>query len=289
MSASVTVILPAYRCAAYLDEAVASALQQGDLVQEVQIGDDASGDATLERAQAWTQRDARVKVWSSPANIGPSAMRNALISRAQCDWIALLDGDDAMAPGRIAQLAPLFSKADVISDVLGDWNGKTVQKTRLCISAGQVQRIFPRDLLDFNFGWAKPLFHRSFLKQHALRFNEHYRHSEDLDFFLRTSLAGARWAHVSEMGYLFRRHAQSLSRDWRTGLQQSRVVLKELMQLPEIAAHPDCLRLLAHMLRRKDDLEVLHSFRDSPSLGIFPKAVVSAVHLLTDRLDSRHA
>ena len=289
MPTSVTVILPAYRCAAYLDEAVASVLQQGELVREVWIGDDASGDATLDRAMAWTRRDARVKVWSSSVNIGPSAMRNALLSRAQGDWIALLDGDDAMAPGRIEQLAPLFSRADVISDVLGDWNGKTVRKTRLCISAGEVQQISPRDLLDFNLGWAKPLFRRSFLKQHALRFNERHRHSEDLEFYLRASLAGAQWSHVSEMGYLFRRHAQSLSRDWKTGLQQSRIVLKELAQLPELAVRPDCLRLLARMLRQKDDLEILHGFQDNPTLGAFPKAIASTTRLLTDCLDSFHA
>ena len=289
MPASVTIILPAYRCAAYLDEAVTSALQQGEQVQEVWIGDDASDDGTLDRAMAWATRDARIKVWSSPVNIGPSAMRNALVSRAQGDWIALLDGDDCLLPGRLERLGHHFDHCDVVSDALRDWTGSSLLKTRLVILRDQTLPIAPSDVLAHNLGWAQPIYRRSFLTTHGLRWNESIRHSEDLDFSLRVSLAGARWSHLSEVGYLYRKHSQSLSQDWRTGLHQSRATLKELAELPEIAVRPDCLRLLAHMLRQKDDLEVLHGFQDNPTLGAFPKAIASATRLLTDRLDSFHA
>jgi glycosyltransferase involved in cell wall biosynthesis len=290
MTASVSVIIPAHRCAAYLDEAVASALQQGGMIREVWIGDDASDDATLERAMDWTRRDARVKAWSSPKNIGPSAVRNALLSRAGGDWIALLDGDDAMVPGRLERLSPFFCAADIVSDVLGDWDGTAIRRRRLSIVADQVTQISPRDALAFNLGWAKPLFRAAFLKQHALRFNERHRHSEDLDFYLRASLAGARWLHAPELGYLYRRHPLSLSRNWRIGLQQSRTVLRELLELPELSGRPDCRRLLTRMLRRKDDIEVLHACRERPfSLDRLASALVSATHLLMDRLGGSHA
>ena len=105
---SVSVIIPTYNRARYLEAAVASALAQklpagpadspADL--EVLIIDDGSTDETPVLAAKLAARDPRVRVLRQ-ANQGVSAARNYGLREARGNWIAFLDSDDEWRPGKL--------------------------------------------------------------------------------------------------------------------------------------------------------------------------------------------
>ncbi|MGT2467510.1 glycosyltransferase family 2 protein [Mesorhizobium atlanticum] len=96
----------------FLGRAVNSALAQGNAVTEIIVVDDCSTDATLELAEAMSRKDGRIKVVHLPKNAGPSVARNAGLEVASGDWVAILDADDAYAPGRVERLVTVAAAQD---------------------------------------------------------------------------------------------------------------------------------------------------------------------------------
>lgn len=98
--ASVSVIIPCYRCSDTIERAVASVAAQTLQPAEVILVDDCSGDGTLsalskvqmQYPQGW------IKVISSQENGGAGAARNAGWDVATQHYIAFLDSDDSWHP-----------------------------------------------------------------------------------------------------------------------------------------------------------------------------------------------
>jgi glycosyltransferase involved in cell wall biosynthesis len=90
----VSVLLPTYRYAAYLDEAVESVLRQDFQDFELIISDDASGDGTAEKIAAYVARDARVRGFVQPRNLGMVANWNWCLAQATGEAVKFLFGDD---------------------------------------------------------------------------------------------------------------------------------------------------------------------------------------------------
>ena len=90
----VSVIMPAYNAEKYIGEAIASVCAQTYENWELLILDDGSADRTAEIAQAYAQRDARIRVLRNLQNMGVARTRNRGFDLAQGEWIALLDSDD---------------------------------------------------------------------------------------------------------------------------------------------------------------------------------------------------
>jgi glycosyltransferase involved in cell wall biosynthesis len=100
--AKVSVLIPAYNAAAYIEQTLDSVLAQTWPHLEVIVVDDGSRDDTLAKAQRYA--GAKVQVVSQP-NAGASAARNNAFSLATGDYIQYLDADDLLHPDKIrAQL-----------------------------------------------------------------------------------------------------------------------------------------------------------------------------------------
>lgn len=97
----VTILMPAYQAAAYIDEAIASVAAQTFPDWELLVLDDASSDATAEIAQRWAERDARICLLRNEKNLGAAATRNRGLTRARGRFIALLDSDDFWLPQKL--------------------------------------------------------------------------------------------------------------------------------------------------------------------------------------------
>lgn len=95
----VSVVIPCYNVAPFVRATVSSVLAQTHPVFEVIVVDDGSTDETASVASAF---GAPVRVIRQ-ANARVSATRNRGLDEATGDYIALLDGDDAWAPEKIAR------------------------------------------------------------------------------------------------------------------------------------------------------------------------------------------
>ncbi|AYN00505.1 glycosyltransferase family 2 protein [Chryseobacterium sp. 3008163] len=89
----ISIIVPCYNQAQYLDECLQSALDQTYQNWECIIVNDGSPDNTEEVAKRWVEKDARFKYFKTK-NGGVSAARNYGIDKAVGEWILPLDGDD---------------------------------------------------------------------------------------------------------------------------------------------------------------------------------------------------
>lgn len=107
MLASVSVIIPCYRCTETIERAVASIARQTLLPEEVLLVEDCSGDngktlGILYRLQGEYQDKIGFKIIALEKNGGPADARNAGWNAATQPYVAFLDADDEWHPEKLA-------------------------------------------------------------------------------------------------------------------------------------------------------------------------------------------
>jgi glycosyltransferase involved in cell wall biosynthesis len=110
---SVSVVIPAFRVAAYIAETLDSVLAQTCQDFEILVVNDGSPDTEALHAAIAPYRD-RIVYLEQPQG-GPSKARNTAIAAARGDLLAFLDGDDLWAPTFLAtQIAILGAAPDAV-------------------------------------------------------------------------------------------------------------------------------------------------------------------------------
>lgn len=110
----VSIIVPCYNQAQYLDECLQSVLDQTYQNWECIIVNDGSTDNTEEIAQKWIEKDDRFQYYKKE-NGGVASARNFGIQKAKGKWILPLDGDDKIAEKYLELASEKFSdKPDLI-------------------------------------------------------------------------------------------------------------------------------------------------------------------------------
>lgn len=89
----ISVIVPIYNTAQYLDRCISSLVNQTIKDIEIILVDDGSQDASLNICQTWAKEDKRIIVIEQE-NSGVSAARNKGLAYAEGEYILLLDSDD---------------------------------------------------------------------------------------------------------------------------------------------------------------------------------------------------
>lgn len=93
MSVSVSIIVPCYNVAAYLDQCMESLTGQSMEDIEIICVNDGSSDRTAEILREWRNRDRRVRIIDQK-NSGVSAARNSGMEAAAGTYIGFVDPDD---------------------------------------------------------------------------------------------------------------------------------------------------------------------------------------------------
>jgi glycosyltransferase involved in cell wall biosynthesis len=105
----VTIAIPSYNCAAYVAEAVRSALSQTYEHIEVVAVDDCSTDASVEILRGI--RDPRFRLFVNDRNLGLEGNWNRCLELAEGEYMTLLPSDDLLYPSAVAEkLAVLESE-----------------------------------------------------------------------------------------------------------------------------------------------------------------------------------
>jgi succinoglycan biosynthesis protein ExoU len=287
--ARTAIVIAAYNAAPTLERAIASALAEPEVV-EVCVVDDGSTDATLTLAQTWAARDPRV-IALSQANAGPGAARNAAIAATRAPWIAILDADDFVLPGRMAALHARAGDADFVADALMRTpEGAPAPRSAPGFGAGE--------RLDFegfvlgnlgalkgplDLGFLKPLMRRDFIARHALAYRPELRLGEDYEFYARALALRARFVVGGPAGYISVEREGSLSndhspddlrrlRDCDAGLAaMASLTGAERRALRRHWASVDCRlqwRLLIEAVKRRDGGAALAAFR-TPQAALY--------------------
>ncbi|WP_119793017.1 glycosyltransferase family 2 protein [Flavobacterium anhuiense] len=130
ISPSISIIVPCYNQAQYLNEALTSVMNQTYENWECIIVNDGSSDNINEIAQKWLDKDFRFK-YVSKSNGGLSSARNAGITVAKGEFILPLDADDKIGHNYLklalyefqkdSSLKIVYCKAEKFGDEVGDW------------------------------------------------------------------------------------------------------------------------------------------------------------------------
>lgn len=105
----VSVIIPVYNAAPFLDKCIQSALNQRQ-TGEIILIDDRSTDGSWESCQAWKKKESKIKIFRNEGVKGAGAARNIGLRNATCEYIAFLDADDYYLDGRFDEAQRLFNK-----------------------------------------------------------------------------------------------------------------------------------------------------------------------------------
>ena len=123
----ISIIVPIYNAAHYLNACLDSLLAQTDKELQIILVDDGSTDGSLTIAKGYTVRDARVECFSQP-HAGQSAARNVGLQHAKGEFIAFVDADDKIAENWCERHLEAIEGADYIqSGYLRVEDGQTLE------------------------------------------------------------------------------------------------------------------------------------------------------------------
>lgn len=100
LASLISVLMPVHNAGIYLAEAVASILNQKDVLFELILIDDHSTDNAIENLPAELTRDERLSFFSSDGHGVVAAMKTGFL-QAQGMYIARMDADDVSLPNRL--------------------------------------------------------------------------------------------------------------------------------------------------------------------------------------------
>ncbi|MDB5492384.1 MAG: glycosyl transferase [Micavibrio sp.] len=312
MSIDVSIIITAYNIESYIARAIHSALEQRGVSVEVIFVDDCSTDKTFSVASAI--QDPRLTCLRLPVNSGPGGARNAGFEKAAGKWIAVLDGDDAYEPERLANCLSTANRtgADVVVD-----NLRVIRE-----QDGAQFPMFPSDFLrkttlgladfiagntaffgSYSLGYLKPVFAADFLRGHGIAYDPGIRIGEDYLILCEALASGAVCAIEPSAGYLYTARAGSISyRLAPADLDRMAACDRKFLSrhtLSPVAAQAQKKRdfnirearaftLLVDGLKRKDPLSALTAFLSCPSAARhLSGAVMVRMHKLIPSLSGK--
>ena len=188
---TVSVIMPAFNAADYIETAIRSVLRQTVTDLELIVVDDGSSDDTVAVATRTAGDDPRVRILTQP-NAGPGPARNTGFRAASGRFFAFLDSDDEWAPTFLAsQLVVLETRRD-IDVVFGNaWRrGGARDGSPARPTTGGDERLSLADILaDDNLHFIMVVFRRQ-LVDAVGGFDPALLTNEEYDLWLRSALAG---------------------------------------------------------------------------------------------------
>lgn len=187
----VSVIVPIYNAAEYLERCINSVLGQEYKNFELILVNDGSQDASGEICRAYAAQDERVKVLEKE-NSGVSDSRNRAMDMAEGEYLQFLDADDWLTP----DATKLFVQSAVNNDcdmVIADFyrvSGEKVShkgdiEKEGILSREEFANYMMENPADFYYGvlWNK-LFRRDLVEKHGLRMDPEISWCEDFIFNL---------------------------------------------------------------------------------------------------------
>lgn len=213
-SGLVSVMMPAYNAAQYIEEAITSLLAQSYVSWELIVVNDGSTDATAEVAGRFA--DPRIRLFNK-TNGGESSARNVALDHARGEFIAFLDADDAYEPNHL-DLAVAFLRAHPECDaVYTDGTHLDEHGTRLTSLQSRRRGPFEGALYEqivlasdvFGPPGCVVLRHGP-VASRQLRYDPRIVIGPDWDFFIRYA-DRARFGYLADRSYLYRVHSTNIT------------------------------------------------------------------------------
>lgn len=221
----ISVVVPVYNCAPYLDACLQSLQDQTLHTWEAVLVDDGSTDGSAALCDAWAGKDSRFRVLHQK-NAGVSAARNAGIEACRGTYLAFLDADDRVEPEFLQTLYALIRQADMAVCCVydqSDWN----EKVRDEVVEVQVLRTTPSRYANpvfTNYLYNK-LYRMSLVR--SIRFPVNVRRCEDAYYVQDCLLACRTVAVCTDKLYHYELHEGSAIHRFYAGVCEDELPLMQ--------------------------------------------------------------
>lgn len=269
----VSIIIPCYNAAPWIEETIRSALAQTHTDREIIVIDDGSTDESLRRARSFEPLGVRVV---TQRNAGASAARNHGLRLATGDFIQYLDADDLLAEDKIRSQLKEFESDPSTRLTSGSWarfkrstSDAKAETNSLSadLSASEFIRLALRNHhMMHPAAWLVP----AEVCRKAGPWNEELSLNDDGEYFARIVVAAGSIRHVPQsISYYRSGLAGSLSRSrseraWRSQLRSTALMANHLLacsntrqtrQAAADAIRRDCLDAYPHCRAIRAELE----------------------------------
>ena len=217
MTPKVSLIIPVYNAAPYIEACIASLMAQTMDEIEIIFVDDHGTDDSIRIAQAYVTAhpcDKLFRFLSTPHNMGPGPARNVGIEASRGEFIGFIDSDDVVTPDFCEKL---YSAASTHDADLAYCQAQLVTPCEEKLMSNPVIESgeFGREkrsyfLSHYTTLFVSFLYRHSLLADYEIRFPA-TRSSEDSYFLTSSLLASKRIACVDKPMYRYLIHEESLS------------------------------------------------------------------------------
>jgi glycosyltransferase involved in cell wall biosynthesis len=228
----VSIIVPIYNKASFLEKSINSILQQTEKNIEIILVDDGSTDNSSEICKGFAERDSRI-LYKKKENEGLTATRNYGRKFATGDYIAFVDPDDFIEANAYEQMLKYSNNADIVlSGLIHEFGKKKIlqimpQKLNSFYENSDIREFILPLFLIYGMGIGKnillaqfgiALFKRTFLDAQNILSDEKITYSEDWLFFLEALLKAQSIAIEHNAYYHYVHNAQGLTENYNPKL-----------------------------------------------------------------------
>jgi glycosyltransferase involved in cell wall biosynthesis len=182
---TISVVVPSFNQASFIEATITSLLTQGDPALEVLVVDGCSTDGSLEIIRRYADR---LHWWVSEKDNGQSHALNKGFARATGEWLCWLNSDDMLLPGALHALREAVS-----GDPARQWwigGGRFVDARARSIRdystpVGLTSAVQLNDWRRFWFAQPSTFFSRALFDAAGGRVREDLHYAMDLDLWLR--------------------------------------------------------------------------------------------------------
>lgn len=216
MSYLISVIVPCYNQAHFLDETLNSILSQSYSNWECIIVNDGSPDDTENVALKWTKKDSRFQ-YVYKSNGGLSSARNTGLEVSKGDLIQFLDSDDLLDFDKFKKSINAFEKdaTDVVITNFIRFKSNLNQLKKPFCKLEEQKFTYESILLEWDIKFSIPI-HCGLFKREIIgniRFNEDLRAKEDWFFWIKTFKNNPKVVFINESMAQYRMHKKGMTKN----------------------------------------------------------------------------
>ncbi len=245
----VLIIIPTHNRAAFLPEALKSAIEQDYPHKKVLVVDDGSTDGTKNLVSSYVHRHPGCVFYHYKQNGGCSSARNCGLDLMDesVEYVCFLDSDDRLLPGKLSREVHLLRDNPSAGFTYSDsilHTDDTGHEQRQTVAAPGRPQDFALELFLSNEAKSGAILYRASILRNR-RFREDLRYNEDSEFLQRIALE-CEGVYSSDPGCWVRWHRGSKSRNTVEILKAVLLSSSEILQ-----DHPDFYMKHATILDRR--------------------------------------
>lgn len=212
----ISVIIPVYNVAQYLDECISSVVAQTYKEWECILVDDGSTDGSEIICDQWATKDNRIRVFHQ-TNCGVSKARNKGVAESRGEFVVFVDSDDTIGSEHLWQFIHATSADLVVSGIRQyQLEGGITDTQPYVRKTFLLNKESLTDFVDLNdkfllYGPVAKLYKIHILREHNILFPVDCSYGEDLQFNLLYLGVTKSITQIDDISYYYRRGTDTLS------------------------------------------------------------------------------